>query len=255
MSRFTEDEWRRYRVTMANEDCKMPTRGFINRKLDELNGLIGFRWTEKDINARVLAQRTLLDKVNRADDKEAIMSKMAVARENGDLNELAELEDQLANIVPMKLALGTSLGGKAETVQASKEEDRMAALNRRNQKANAENIRKAQLAEMHARKAKKHLAPGVDELFEGGSDISRAGTPVNGLGTPKLGASISRTGTPIPPIFLNGTPKIGTPRATTPVPSGLKPTGEKRKGLPVIRKAALDDEILATMDLGIDIDI
>jgi RNA polymerase-associated protein RTF1 len=255
MSRFSEDEWRRYRVTMANEDCKMPTRGFINRKLEDLNKLINFKWTNPAIDARVKAQTELVEKVNRTDEKEEISTKISAARKNGDLGELADLEEQLANLVPIKLALGTSLGGKVEPAKATKEEDRLAALNRRNQKLNAENIRKAQLAEMHARKAKKHLAPGVDELFEGGSDISRSGTPVNGHGTPRLGATISRTGTPIPTYHLTATPKNGTPRASTPVPSLLKPAAEKRKGLPVIRKAVLDDEILANMDLGIDIDI
>ncbi len=103
---------------------------------------------------------------------------------------------------------------------------------------------------MRARKSKKHLAPGVDELFEGGSDISRAGTPVNGTGTPKVAASISRAETPNPVTIANG-----TPRSSTPTINVLKPAAEKKKGLPVIRKAALDDEILANMDLGIDIDI
>ena len=255
MSKFTEDEWRRYRATMANDDMKMPTRGTINRKLEELNSLITFKWGGKAIDTRVIAQKALVDKVNRADDREDILNKMSVARGKGALDELTELEEQLANIVPMKLALGTSLGPKVEAIQAKEKEDRLAALNRRNQKLNAENIRKAQIAEMHARKAKKHLAPGVDELFEGGSDISRAGTPVNGHGTPKLAATISRSGTPIPTYHLNGTPKTGTPRAGTPVSSLVKPMAEKRKGLPVIRKAILDDEILASMDLGIDIDI
>ena len=253
MSRFTEDEWRRYRVIMANEDCKMPTQGTINRKLDELNRLINFKWDNRSIDARVLTQKALVDKVNRVDEKEDIVMDISKARGKGDLQEVADLEHKLANLVPIKLAFGTTLGPKVQVSEAKKEEDRLAALNRRNQKLNAENIRKAQLAEMHARKAKKHLAPGVDELFEGGSDISRSGTPVNGHGTPKIGATISRSGTPIPTYHLNGTPKNGTPRAGTPVPNLLKPVAEKRKGIPVIRKAVQDDEILANMDLGIDI--
>ncbi len=253
MSKFTEDEWRRYRVIMAKENCNMPTQGFINRKLDELNRLITFKWDNRAIDARVIAQKALVDKVNHTYEKEDIMMKLSNAREKGDLLEVANLEEKFANIVPTKLALGTTLGPKVEASEARKEMDRLAALNRRNQKLNAENIRKAQLAEMHARKAKKHLAPGVDELFEGGSDISRSGTPVNGHGTPKIGATISRSGTPVPTYHLNGTPKNGTPRAGTPVPNLLRPAAEKRKGIPVIRKAVQDDEILANIDLGIDI--
>jgi hypothetical protein len=86
---------------------------------------------------------------------------------------------------------------------------------------------------MKAKKAKTHLAPGVDDLFEGGSDISRSGTPVNGAGTPK---------------------QAGTPRSSTPV-NLLRPVQKDKKGIPTIRKAALDDEVLARIDLGIEIDI
>jgi RNA polymerase-associated protein RTF1 len=259
MSRFTEDEWRRYRVTMANEDCKMPTRGYINRRLDEINKLLKFKWNDESIDRRVIAQKELQDKVYRIDEKEDLKTRISHAKDKGDLTLAADLEDQLANIVPMKLALGTSLVSKVETNKPIPQEDRLEALNRRNQKLNAENIRKAQLAEMHARKVvkKTHLAPGVEELFEGGSDISRSGTPVNGLGgTPKLlAATISRSGTPIPTYHLNGTPRGGTPVPSTLGAGAKKPAEKKRPGLPVIRKAMMDDEILAGMDLGIDIDI
>ena len=163
----------------------------------------------------------------------------------------------------MKLALNTTLGKQEKKEEENRDAARLGDLNRRYQQLNAENIRKAQLAEMHKRKAKKHLAPGVDELFEGGSDISRTGTPVNGHSTPKVGATISRAGTPNPLMLANGTPRAGTPvsnilrpvpRAGTPLSNLGTSAAEKKKGLPVIRKAAMDDEILASMDLGIDID-
>jgi RNA polymerase-associated protein RTF1 len=122
---------------------------------------------------------------------------------------------------------------KPETNHVNKEQERLAELNRRNQRLNAENVRKAQLAEMKSKKAKTHLAPGVDDLFEGGSDISRSGTPVNGAGTPR---------------------NAGTPRSSTPV-NLLRPIQKDKKGIPTIRKAAFDDEVLAKIDLGIEIDI
>jgi RNA polymerase-associated protein RTF1 len=249
MSKFTEDEWRRYRATMANEDCKLPTRKFINSKLDQINRLLTHRFTDHEITARMQAQNDLLEKITRSREKEELKEGIKAAIAEGDDDLAEELENHLASIVPMKLAFGTSLS-RADSAQVSREQEQIAELNRRNQRLNAENVRKAQLAEMRARKSKKHLAPGVDELFEGGSDISRTGTPVNGTGTPKVAASISRAGTPNPITIANG-----TPRSSTPTINVLKPAAEKKKGLPVIRKAALDDEILANMDLGIDIDI
>ncbi len=259
MQKFTDAEWLRYRSVMANEDCKMPTRAFINSKLDQINRLINYRFGDKDISARMEAQAVLTEKVTRAGEKQDLRDKIMDARAGGDEETVEELENKLAAIVPTKLAFGTSLD-KKETTYINPEQEALAELNRRNQRTNAENVRKAQLAEMRQRKPKKLLAPGVDELFEGGSDISRAGTPVNGLGTPKLGpnlavgSSISRTASPNPLSLVNGTPRSSTPLAS----SALKPvlTQQKKKvGLPTIRKAALDDEIIAQMDLGIDIDI
>ncbi|KAL2423498.1 hypothetical protein ABEF95_009757 [Exophiala dermatitidis] len=249
MSKFTDDEWRRYRTVMANEDLKLPTKRFINQKLEQINRLLAHRFTEAEISEKIKIQNDLLEKITRSQEKEDLKSKIKQALEDGNEELAEELEHQLANIVPMKLAFGTSLS-RSDTGHVNPDQERLAELNRRNQRLNAENVRKAQLAEIRARKVKKHLAPGVDELFEGGSDISRTGTPINGAGTPKVPASISRTGTPNPISLSNGTTKSSTPVPTT----VLKPV-DKKKGLPVIRKAALDDEILANMDLGIDIEI
>jgi len=244
---------------MANEDLKMPTKSQINKKLEDINALISHRFSEAEISDKIMAQNVLLEKVTRAQEKEDLREKIAEAYADGKDELAEELENQLAAIIPMKLAFGTSLGTK-ETARVNPEQAKLAELNLRNQRLNNENVRKAQLAEMRARKAKKTLAPGVDELFEGGSDISRAGTPLNGTpklgpttGAAALGASISRTASPNPLSLANGMPRSSTPV----VSSHLKPVvvQQKKKGLPTIRKAAMDDEIIASMDLGIDIDI
>jgi RNA polymerase-associated protein RTF1 len=232
MSRFTEEEWRRYRVTMANEDCKLPTRRFVNNKLDQINALINHRFTEAEITEKIKRQNDLLKTVNRVDERNKIEARKALAIEADDEEAIAACDDELTALIPIKMAYNTTLV-KPENNHVNKEQERLAELNRRNQRLNAENVRKAQLAEMKAKKAKTHLAPGVDDLFEGGSDISRSGTPVNGVGTPK---------------------NIGTPRSSTPV-NLLRPVQKDKKGIPTIRKAALDDEVLAKIDLGIEIDI
>lgn len=240
MSKFTDDEWRRYRVVMANENCKMPTRGAINRKLEEINKLINHRFTDADITSKMTKRKALVDLINKNDEKIAIQERIAEAIRAHDEERVTALQDELAAIVPVKLALNTSLS-RSDTAYVNPEQEKLAEINHRNARLNAENVRKAQLAEMKVRK-KKHLAPGVDELFEGGSDISRTGTPVNGHrnGTPKP------AGTP-----LVGTPQAGTPRSSTPNPHRPAAKG----GLPLLRRAMGDEEIMRNMDLGIEIDI
>jgi RNA polymerase-associated protein RTF1 len=244
MDPFTDNEWRRYRVTMANEHCTMPTQGHIAKKTDALQKLLNHKWTNEQISAKVQGQTDLYRKVTRAKEKEDIEDAIREATRTRNTDIIPELEEKLYNIVPMKLAVGTTLH-KKEAPRANDAAERLAALNTRNDKANTEMIRKAQLAEMHARRVKMQQrtaspAPkkNLDDLFEGDSDISRAGTPVNGAGTP-------RAGTPGANSTANGTPRSGTPVLYKPV--------VKRKGIPVIRKAARDDEILATMDLGLEI--
>ncbi|KAJ4295434.1 RNA polymerase-associated protein rtf1 [Kalmusia sp. IMI 367209] len=126
--------------------------------------------------------------------------------------------------------------------------NRLAEINRQNRKAEQERIRKAQLeerqekmkarkrAEMEARKkraeeerkraeekeakAKSDLL-SVDDLFDGGS--SRA-------------SSVPRDATPKPDV-------------------GEKKKKTERKGLPTFRKPKMDDDIIASMDIGLDIEI
>ena len=250
-SKFTDDEWRRYRLTMANEDCRMPTRGQINTKLDQINKLITHRFTDAQISNKLKQQSAVSDMVSRTTEKNEIKDQIRDAEDRGDDDAVRELEEKLMNIVPMKLAFGTSMH-PANTQKQNNDIDRVAELNRRNQRQTTENIQKAAMLKRRTYKkapaepdklsvpsAKpKHLD---DDLFGSGSDISRAATPVNGVsraGTPAMsnlgtGANISRSGTPL-------SMRTGT---------------ETKKGLPVIKKSKRDDEILQSMDLGIDIEI
>jgi RNA polymerase-associated protein RTF1 len=115
--------------------------------------------------------------------------------------------------------------------------DRLAILNRSNRQKNIEEIRRAQIVEMKKEKNAQNLlrekaareakekedkeaglqVPGVDDLFEGGSDLSRTGTP--------------------------------QPEKKE------KKKLEMVKGIATFRKRNMDDDILGSMDLGIDIEI
>lgn len=288
MSRFTEDEWRRYRITMANEDLKLPNKSFIHTKLDKINALINHRFTDADITEKMRRQQALAAKINRAEEREPIEERRQAALAVGDDEAALRYEEELRDLVPMKLALGTTLV-KQEATYVNKEQERLAELNRRNQRINSENVRKAQVAEMRAKK--KHNQPKakglgvVDDLFgDGGSDLSRAGTPAiehNGSGTGTgtgTNTSSQRAGTP---LLSNGgdAPAKGTATAAATgtanldgqgaIPSNglvtensrplnvFKPVTKERKGLPVIKKAMLEEEMMKqkVMDLGIDIEI
>ena len=178
----------------------------------------------------------------------------------GDEAAIAKLDAELAALEGPKLAFGTKLykPAPAPSSQEMSQQDRLAELNRANRKANTEDVRKAQRAERKAERlareaiergegfldpfarvktrAKTHYdvnaaklplhkpKAAVDELLDGKSDGSRGGTPM------------SRGGTPKPPV-KNVTPK------------------KQQIGLPKVGRSCADDDILAAMDFGIEIDI
>ncbi|KAL9617292.1 MAG: hypothetical protein Q9160_007919 [Pyrenula sp. 1 TL-2023] len=237
-SRFTEDEWRRYRATLANEDIKLPTRTELSRKLDAINALIKHRFTSKELDDKIKRQDEILDSINRGPERRRLQDQKHEASMRGDYDEAEKFDDALRSLVPERLAFNTSLL-RVEGKEKPKA-DKMLDVNRRNDRFNSETIRKAQLQEMKKLKPRKAeskgdtglLKPpaGIDDLFE--SDRSRAGTPLSATGTP------------------NG----GTPRAGTPLRSS-RPAPRDKKGLPMIRKRLDDEEALAEFDLGIEIDV
>ena len=253
MSRVTEEEWRRYRITMANEDLKLPSKSFINQKLDQINKLINHRFTDAEITEKIRRQQALAAKINREEERRPIEERRQAALAAGDDEAAQRYDEELRDIVPLKLALGTTLV-KQEATYVNKEQERLAELNRRNQRINSENVRKAQVAEMRAKKKPTPRNKGIDDLFGDGSDISRSGTPVNGVSTPT-----KRAGTPLNDAVNNGTGSPvngGTPRNGGHI-SAFKPVTKENKGVPVIKKALLEEEMMKqkVMDLGIEIEI
>ena len=258
---------------MVEEDLPLPTKPYLISKIEDINALLNHRFTDEEIQEKLKRSGVLQNRYSTL-DRHAIARRRKDAEARGDEAAIAKLDSELAALEGPKLAFGTSLRkapAKPSVLAGESQQERLAALNRANRKANSEDVRKAQLAERKAEalarkavergeamvnpfarvktRAKVHydvngdsLAPptsgrGLDDLFEGNSrDISRAGTPlsVNGQNTPNRAGTPKRSGTPLL----------------------VKQNNEDSKpGLPVIRKRNMDDDLIAAMDLGIEIDI
>ena len=266
-SPFTEDEWRRYRVVLANENIKLPTKGQVNKKLDEINKLINHHFTEAEITEKVRRQNGLIDMAMKNTERKEIEERRRLARATGDQEAVRQCDDELKSLVPMKLACNSTLFPKTSeptpTAQAKNEADRLAEINRRNQQINAENVRKAQLAESRVKRTRAPLPtynatsgdgllkpPSAaakaldDELF--GSDRSRGGTPLTGANTPKKAS----TPAPSTPDLVASIPVVKT---------AINANGDQKKkptsGFGMLRKKQKEEDVLANMDLGIEIEI
>lgn len=181
------------------------------------------------------------------------------AKLRGDDEQVSKLQEELDSFETPRLAFKTSLTpSQKATSSAPSQQDRLAALNAENRRRNAEAVRRAQMMEKaKTRQIETRIARGEDVK----EDTSRrlrtkpkfmqdVNQPTDSMSTP-----VSGSGTSTP---ANGTPKQG---ATTMLPHLQKlqqqhpQTGKDQKGIPQIHKPLVDDDIIANMDLEIDVEI
>lgn len=242
-SRFTGSEFEEFKETVKEDGVRFPTRRQTDDKLAGLKAMVQHRWTDADIESKMdrvkLMRNTYMDF-----HRERINRRREEAIKRGDDATVANCNRDLASLESSGAVGKATI---ATPIKKDNQQARLAELNKANRKTNSEEVRKALVAEnvakQKARQAalKKHKeeeerkalaasqnglkVPGADDdLFGSASDISRAGTPANG--TPRR----SRAGTP-----LNGT--------------------KEKKAFGQFTRKKMDDEVIAGLDLGIDIDI
>lgn len=246
--RFTEAELETYKADLKDANQKLPSSRFMKQKAEDIYAIVHNSLTDPEIDMKVASRSALARKFANF-GRDRIIRRRDEAISRGDEAYVARCTQELAQYdagVAAKAAAKPSTPSKGLVQQ-----DRLAALNKANRKANTEEIRKVQVAEKRAqqkardqamaraRKAEADAAeaakskmlgvPGkMEDLFGDGSDISRAGTPLNGAGTPAK--NLSRAGTPM---------------------NGLR----EKKSIGQFRKKTMEDDAIASMDLGIEIDI
>lgn len=242
---------------MVVEDCKMPAKSTLATKVADINRLINHKFTTEELNEK-LRKQGAYDVKGMTFRRIELEKQLKSAVASGDEAEIAKIEAEIRELTGPKLAFGTALS--KPHAEKQNEQQRLLELNLRNQKLNAENIRRAQIEEKKASRkyaaavargeavadpfarvktrAKTHydvsgnnrLGPKKDDLFDG-SDRSHTGTPAAGSDASKV-----------------NTPK----RSDTPSGSQKKPA---KGGIAVIRHRNMDDENIAALDLDIDIEI
>jgi RNA polymerase-associated protein RTF1 len=126
--------------------------------------------------------------------------------------------------------------------KTEEESRRIAELNHRNRIAESQRVRQAQLEEKHKAKrdreqaAKAEARKRAEEAAKKKAEEEKAAAKKANLDD-----------------LFDGDSRAGTPRAGTPKPGEKKK--EPKKGLPTFRKPKMDDDIIASMDLGINIEI
>jgi RNA polymerase-associated protein RTF1 len=241
---------------MTDDGKPLPTKPFLELKLRDVDSVVNHRFTDAELQEKLrrsgaLAQRTApIERIS-------INNRRRIAEDRGDEAAIAKCDAELAALNGPKLRYGTSLvdpkaQGPALPTQKS-QQDRLAELNARNRKQNKEDVRKAQLAERKAERLSREAVQrgeAVQNPFARVKTYAKTHHDVNNKGL-----------TPNQQITSRNVSRSGTPAATTPKPEETKPHYPSppqkftASGMPILSNRNMDDEIIAAMDLGIDIEI
>ena len=288
MTRFNEREFAAYKAAVMNDGLTLPKKKFLRGKIDDINRLVKHSFTEVELQTKLRRSGVL-----KAKDDAILLSELQRQRDaaalRGDEAQLAEVVAKIKELEGPPLAYGTRLYAPLPEAPAAKtEQQRMAEINRRNRKENSQSVRRAQVAESKARRelqariergeathdpfARVKIMP---KMHYDATDMfvqKRANTPASGnisrANTPQPGAS------PQPPASSAGDRRDPS---KSPAPSGSKqPAGIFAKYDPllalgkggaagelggaggkksVFKHKLCDDEILAGMDFGAELDI
>ncbi|KAF9238923.1 hypothetical protein BU15DRAFT_88171 [Melanogaster broomeanus] len=199
-SAFDSKEFDRLSKTCAADDVRLPSKRQLEKKAAQLAKLSTQIMTESDIAAMLARKSQLSQQQNVAAikmERSRLMQAKTLAVRRQDYTELAEIEAKLEELPCPSLA------------------DKLAKVNERNRKANAEAVRKAELMEAERKRRERKLAAA------GGSTSLTPSDPSARLKTrPRTFNATSRATTP----SVNGTPLLqpqstATIRPVSPLPS------------------------------------
>ena len=243
---------------MTDEGKPLPTKPFLESKLQDVDSVVHHRFTDAELQEKlrrsgVLAQRTA------PFERISINNRRRIAEAHGDEAAIAKCDTELAVLNGPKLRYGTFLvDPKAQQPSAPAEksqQDRLADLNARNRKQNREDVRKAQLAERKAERLAREAVQRGEALqnpFARVKTYAKTHHDVN----ESLNPNRARPQTVSRDISRSGTPAATTPKPEEPKPRFPSPPQKfTASGMPILSSRNMDDEIIASMDLGIDIEI
>ncbi|OAA72653.1 Plus-3 like protein [Akanthomyces lecanii RCEF 1005] len=261
--KFTENELNRYQVTCVNENVKTPLKSVLTSKVDQINNLLTHNWTNEEIKAR-LARRNELRKRFDPAERERVARLLEEATVAGHEERMQELQEELDKLGSQRLAFKTSLGptksSSYESPAISSEQDRLAARNKENRRMNQEAVRKAQLRDQaKAREIEMSLSRGQMVEEEPSRRLRTKAKFVHDVNESPAGADGDKAASGI--LAPAATASNGAPTATKgsgPLPHLAKLQDKSladSKGLPTIHKPLMDDDVIGSLDLDIDIDI
>jgi len=219
----------------------------LQTKCTGIHDLLNRHWTDEDINERLRRANTVGSSVS---ERDRLQRERLAAEAKYDEAAIAKIDAQLASL-EQRLPAPQKAAPKKDMTQ----QEKLAVRNIANRKANIDNIRKAQIAD---RAKEKKLAEAMAR-----GDVHVANTHARVKTVPKTiykaeeMMSAKAEGDDLDALFGSEV----TTRESTPVPVvPLKKTDSSniaKSGLSVgtFGRKKKDEDLMAAMDLGIEIDI
>lgn len=227
----------------------MATQSKLTSKVADINRLINHVFTREEMTRKLRRQGVLDEDTNiirRAD----LEREIKLAKSTGDDEKADKLQKELDDMLNPKLSWGTSLiKSQIGNEKKLSEAERVHQINLRNQKLNYENVRRAQLEERKAaRKSAAAVARGeaAPDPFMRVRTVAKTHHDVSEK--PKDAPASEATPTDTPKEALKASKPVQPV-----VSSGVTPKKPKNGFMITYQKT--DDEVIAALDLDIDIEI
>jgi RNA polymerase-associated protein RTF1 len=214
-------------------------------------------WTEAELQEKLKRSGALKNKYISI-ERNRLNNLIKEAKSNGDDERVEQLRTELTNLDGPTLAFNTSLHSTPKKLAGPPkmtEQERLAKLNKENRRKNAEEVRQAQLRERRQQMATQAAIARGEAVEEDHSrrhktvakfkhDVSQIGKRIDS----------DRSGTNTPAV---GTPNLTAKTDIAPLPhiAKLQQSQVDKKGLPTFRKPLTDDDIIGSIDLGIEIEL
>jgi RNA polymerase-associated protein RTF1 len=238
-----------------NEGVPLPTKPKLVAKIDDINNLINRSWTEAELQEKLTKSGALVNKYIPI-ERNRLNNLIKEAKARGDAEKEQAYRKELEALDGPKLAYSTSMQPspkKTSTPKGLSQQERLAILNKENRRKNIEEVRQAQINERRAAKMTEAAIARGENVIEDHSRRVKTRAKfkhdvADSFGESKTGSERSGTSTP-----AVGTPNLTAKKPSTPLP--ILARLQDKKGIPTIRRPLMDDDIIGSIDLGIDIEI
>ena len=242
----------------------MPKKSALVGQIDQINRLVNRPWTELELAEKLERQNSLRLKYSGI-ERDRLQKNLDDAKAAGEVEKAAQLQDELDRLETPRLAFKTSLTPankkQAEQSAALSQQERLAVINRENRRRNAEAVRQAQLkdrarakeSEARSQRGEASVANEDPRRPKNRAQSSQDANESNGSTKPTPSADSSRASTPA--IGSNGAGPQKQGQYLLPHLAKLQQRSISKTGIPTIHKPLMDDDIIGSLDLEIDIEI